>query len=58
MGVFKSRRAAWPGPGPIEATGDAILHLPDTVSDVYPYLKWGLLAGVALFAYIELRKHT
>lgn len=44
--------------GVVVSAGDAILHLPDTVGSIFPYLKWGAVAGVALWAFLELRKRT
>lgn len=44
--------------GVVVSAGDAILHLPDTVADIYPYVKWGLLVGAGIWVFMELRKRA
>lgn len=44
--------------GVVVSAGDMILHLPDTVSDIYPYLKWGAAAAIGIWIFMELRKRS
>lgn len=44
--------------GVVVSAGDMILHLPDTVSDIYPYLKWGAAAAIGIWVFMEMRKRS
>jgi hypothetical protein len=36
--------------------GDAILHVPDAVSELWTFVKWGALLGVAGYAFVAISK--
>jgi hypothetical protein len=44
--------------GVVIAVGAAILHIPEAVGGAISYLKWGAVAGVGIWVFLELRKRT
>jgi hypothetical protein len=39
-----------------KAVGSTVLHLPDTISTMFTYLKWGVIGGAGLWVFLEVKK--
>jgi 2-C-methyl-D-erythritol 4-phosphate cytidylyltransferase len=42
----------------VKALGSTILHLPDTLSTAFTYLKWAAIIGGGVWAFLEIKKRS